>query len=71
MEEVLSIQIADDLTGILKHDDVAVLIEADHLCVASRGIKDTNSQTVTSSYSGHFENNDTRQEFLSYLNNKK
>ena len=71
VQERLTIQIAEALTGILQHDDVAVLIEADHLCVASRGIKDTNSQTVTSSYSGHFENNDTRQEFLSYLNNKK
>ena len=71
VQERLTIQIAEALKGILQHDDVAVLIEADHLCVASRGIKDTNSQTVTSSYSGHFENNDTRQEFLSYLNNKK
>ncbi len=71
VQERLTIQIAEALKGILKHDDVAVLIEADHLCVASRGIKDTNSQTVTSSYSGHFENNATRQEFLSYLYNKK
>lgn len=71
VQERLTIQISDALKGILQHDDVAVLIEADHLCVASRGIKDTNSQTVTASYSGHFENNATQQEFLTYVYNKK
>ena len=41
-----------NLKEVLQHDDVAVVIEADHLCVASRGIKDTNSQAVTAVYSG-------------------
>lgn len=71
VQERLTIQIAEALKGILQHDDVAVLIEADHLCVASRGIKDSNSKTLTSSYSGRFENNHTQQEFLSYVFNKK
>lgn len=67
VQERLTIQIAEALKSILGHDDVAVLIEADHLCVASRGIKDTNSNTVTSSYSGKFENQNIKQEFLSYV----
>ncbi|HMU24314.1 MAG TPA: GTP cyclohydrolase I FolE [Ferruginibacter sp.] len=71
VQERLTIQISDALKGILQHDDVAVLIEADHLCVASRGIKDTKSQTVTACYSGRFENTATQQEFLTYVYNKK
>jgi GTP cyclohydrolase I len=46
---------------------VAVVTEADHLCVASRGIKDTNSQTVTAAYSGQFEKDSVKSEFLSYI----
>lgn len=71
VQERLTIQIAEALKEILQHADVAVLIEADHLCVASRGIKDTNSQTVTATYSGQFEEEKTQQEFLSYIHNKK
>ncbi|MFT4018284.1 MAG: GTP cyclohydrolase I, partial [Agriterribacter sp.] len=46
-------------------------LSADHLCVASRGIKDTNSITHTAQYSGQFENEATRQEFLSHIYNKR
>lgn len=67
VQERLTIQIAEALKAILKHDNIAVLIEADHLCVASRGINDTNSNTVTASYSGKFENQHIKQEFLSYI----
>ncbi|MBS1571248.1 MAG: GTP cyclohydrolase I, partial [Bacteroidetes bacterium] len=56
---------------VLGHDDVAVMIEADHLCVASRGICDTNSATVTSSFSGAFETDKHQNEFLSYIYNQK
>lgn len=52
---------------VLKNENVAVMIEADHLCVASRGIKDTNSVTITVSYSGKFEEESIKDEFLSYL----
>lgn len=55
----------------LQHNDVAVVIEAGHLCVASRGIKDTNSTTHTAQYSGQFESETIRQEFLSHIYNKK
>ncbi|MBS1558437.1 MAG: GTP cyclohydrolase I FolE [Bacteroidetes bacterium] len=71
VQERLTIQIAEALKEILQHNDVAVLIEADHLCVASRGIKDTNSQTVTATYSGQFEEEKIQQAFLSYIHNKK
>lgn len=71
VQERLTVQISEALKEILHHDDVAVIIEADHLCVASRGIKDTNSLTVTASYSGMFENETTKQEFLSHVYNKR
>lgn len=67
VQERLTLQIAEGLKEVLRHDDVAVYIEADHLCVAARGVKDTNSKTVTGSYSGKFENKVTQQEFLSII----
>lgn len=71
VQERLTIQITEALKEILHHDDVAVVIEADHLCVASRCIKDTNSFTVTSNFSGKFQEEKYQQEFLSYIHNKK
>lgn len=70
VQERLTMQIAEAMKKILRHDDVAVVIEANHLCVASRGIKDTNSITVTSSFSGQFEKDSARQEFLSYIHSQ-
>jgi GTP cyclohydrolase I len=67
VQERLTVQIMDSLKNILKHDDVAIVIEADHMCVASRGIKDTNSLTITSIFSGKFEEGKIQQEFLSYI----
>jgi GTP cyclohydrolase I len=71
VQERLNIQIMEGLKEVLGHDDVAVMIEADHLCVASRGVCDTNSATVTSSFSGKFENEKFQNEFLSYIYNQK
>ncbi|MBS1978041.1 MAG: GTP cyclohydrolase I FolE [Bacteroidetes bacterium] len=70
VQERLTMQIAARLKEVLQHDDVAVVIEADHLCVASRGIQDTSSSTTTSEFSGEFENDTTRLEFLAYIRNK-
>ncbi len=70
VQERLTVQIAEGLKEILGHQDIAVLIEADHLCVASRGIHDTNSKTVTASYFGQFENESIKQEFLSHIYSK-
>jgi GTP cyclohydrolase I len=66
----MTIQIADELKKILKTEDVAVVIDAEHLCVSSRGIKDTTSSTVTSHYSGKFEEDHYKQEFLQHIYQK-
>jgi GTP cyclohydrolase I len=67
VQERLTVQISQALKDALQHDDVAVVIEADHLCVASRGIKDTGSKTITASYSGQFEIEAIKQEFLCHI----
>ncbi|MCJ7555123.1 MAG: GTP cyclohydrolase I FolE [Ignavibacteriaceae bacterium] len=67
VQERLTVQIAEELKKALQTEDVAVIIEANHLCVASRGVKDVNSSTVTSSYHGKFLNNEIRNEFLRYV----
>lgn len=67
VQERLTVQIAEELKRTLQTDDVAVLIEARHLCVASRGIKDISSSTITSFYSGKFGDDQRKQEFLNYL----
>src|SRR5690606_23087111 len=71
VQERLTRQISDALKEILQHPDVAVLIEADHLCVASRGIADTNSKTLTQIFSGQFEKESRQQAFLAQLNLNK
>ncbi|MEM7105823.1 MAG: GTP cyclohydrolase I FolE [Bacteroidota bacterium] len=68
VQERLTIQIANELKKVLGTEDVAVYIEAKHLCVSSRGIKDESSSTVTSEYSGKFLNENTRAEFLAAIN---
>ena len=62
-------QIASELQKALNTNDVAVVIEAKHFCVHSRGIKDTVSTTTTADYSGKFNDNETRKEFLHHINN--
>lgn len=66
-QERLTVQIARELISITGSEDVAVIIEADHLCVKSRGINDVNSSTITSSYGGKFQNKEVQNEFLSYI----
>lgn len=68
VQERLTVQIVNGLCEALGHTDVAVWIEADHLCVASRGIKDTNSHTITESYSGAFKDEYIQQKFRTYIN---
>lgn len=67
VQERLTMQIGNELKELLDTKDVAVVIDAEHLCVQSRGIQDTSSSTVTSFYSGKFEDKDTKKEFLSYV----
>lgn len=68
VQERLTLQIANELKSALQTEDVAVLIEASHLCVSSRGIKDNNSSTVTTQYYGAFLQTAHRDEFLKYIN---
>ena len=70
VQERLTVQIGNELKSLLNTEDVAVVVDAEHLCVSSRGIQDTSSSTVTSFYSGRFESEMTKKEFLSYIYNK-
>ncbi|MDX5478171.1 MAG: GTP cyclohydrolase I FolE, partial [Cyclobacteriaceae bacterium] len=68
VQERLTMQIGNELKQILGTEDVAVIIDAHHMCVSSRGIQDVNSSTVTSFYSGKFETDEnTRREFMKYI----
>ncbi len=64
VQERLTVQIAEELKAILNTEDIAVVIDAEHLCVKTRGIEDVSSSTVTASYHGKFLNEATRNEFL-------
>ena len=68
VQERLNIQIVRELQKVLNTDDVACVIDAKHLCVNSRGIRDIESSTVTAEYGGKFKNEALRIEFLEYLN---
>jgi len=67
VQERLTIQIVRELQGVLNTKDVACVIDAKHLCVNQRGIKDIASSTVTCEFGGVFKNQDKKQEFLDYI----
>jgi GTP cyclohydrolase IA len=67
VQERLTIQIAHELQRVLETEDVAVFIDAKHLCVSSRGIKDESSSTVTVFYGGAFKKDSVKNEFLKYI----
>jgi GTP cyclohydrolase IA len=67
VQERLTVQIANELKEALQTEDVAVVIDAKHMCVHSRGIQDTGSSTITAYYGGKFEKEETRREFLTYI----
>ena len=67
VQERLTNQIAEDLKQILGTEDVAVILDAKHLCVSSRGIKDESSATVTSYYGGKFGTPEKIAELQNYL----
>jgi len=68
VQERLTIQIVRELQQVLNTEDVACVIDAKHLCVNSRGIRDIESSTVTSEFGGKFKEKETRREFLDYIN---
>ncbi|HEY8938320.1 MAG TPA: GTP cyclohydrolase I FolE [Cyclobacteriaceae bacterium] len=70
VQERLTVQIGKELERVLKTEDVGVVIDANHMCVASRGVGDTNSKTGTAYFSGKFKDENIKREFLNYINSK-
>lgn len=70
VQERLTVQISNYLSEILETPDVAVVVDARHLCVSSRGVEDTSSSTLTASYLGKFREPETRDEFLRHIYQK-
>lgn len=67
VQERLTIQIANELKSVLKTKNVAVVVDAVHLCVSSRGVQDIQSSTITAQYDGVFKQEDTKKEFLAFI----
>ncbi|WP_372746370.1 GTP cyclohydrolase I FolE [Lutibacter sp.] len=67
VQERLTMQVVQALQEALGTDDVACVIDAKHLCVNSRGVRDIESSTVTSEFGGKFKDKDVRREFLDYI----
>lgn len=70
VQERLTVQIGKELERVLGTPDVGVVIDANHMCVASRGVGDTNSKTGTAYFSGRFKDENIKREFLNYINSK-
>lgn len=70
VQERLTIQIKDAIKDALNPLGVAVVVEAQHLCMMMRGVQKQNSVTTTSSFDGEFKNNATRSEFLRLIGTK-
>ncbi|AZJ32210.1 GTP cyclohydrolase I [Tenacibaculum mesophilum] len=67
VQERLTMQVVQAMQEALGTQDVACVIDAKHLCVNSRGIKDIESSTVTAEFGGAFKNKETKREFLDYI----
>jgi GTP cyclohydrolase IA len=67
VQERLTMQIVQELQRVLNTEDVACIIDAKHLCVNSRGIRDIESSTVTSEFGGKFKDDKVKREFLDYI----
>lgn len=70
VQERLTVQIGKEIGRALNTPDVGVVIDANHMCVASRGVGDTNSKTGTAYFSGKFKDENIKREFLNYINSK-
>ena len=67
VQERLTMQIGKALQTVLQTQDVAIMMDAKHLCVSSRGVKDDSSNTITTYYGGKFQEEKTKNEFLKYI----
>jgi GTP cyclohydrolase IA len=70
VQERLTVQIGKEMQRVLQTEDIGVVIDANHMCVASRGVGDTNSKTGTAYFSGKFNDENIKREFLNYINSK-
>jgi GTP cyclohydrolase I len=70
VQERLTVQIGKEMERVLQTQDVGVVLDANHMCVASRGVGDTNSKTGTAYFSGKFRDENIKREFLNYINSK-
>ena len=68
LQERLTVQIAAELKKVLDTEDVAVYIDAEHLCVKARGVEHHGCSTITAEYSGKFLNESVKREFLDAIN---
>ena len=71
VQERLTTEIRDCIQNTLNPLGVAVVIEAQHLCMQMRGVQKQNSITTTSAFTGEFENDRTRKEFISLISNQR
>jgi GTP cyclohydrolase I len=71
VQERLTEQVAKELKEVLKTDDIAVMIDAEHMCVSMRGIEQTGCSTITSHYSGKFKEPRMRDEFIKLVTSGK
>lgn len=70
VQERLTVQIGKEMQRVLNTEHVGVVIDANHMCVASRGVGDTNSRTGTAYFNGKFLDENIKREFLNYINSK-
>ncbi|NOT76508.1 MAG: GTP cyclohydrolase I FolE [Cyclobacteriaceae bacterium] len=68
VQERLTVQIGKELERILHTDSVGVVMDANHMCVAMRGVGDTNSKTGSAYFSGKFKDENIKREFLNFIN---
>jgi len=67
VQERLTMQVGKALQTVLQTQDVAIMMDAKHLCVSSRGVKDDSSNTLTTFFGGKFQEEQTKMEFLKYV----
>lgn len=69
VQERMTMQIFNELKTALQTDDVIVVVEAEHLCVSTRGVNDKSSKTTTLEYGGQFGDNQIRKDFFKMIYN--
>ncbi len=70
VQERLTVQIGKEFSRILQTEHVGVVIDANHMCVASRGLAIPIARTGTAYFSGKFKDENIKREFLNYINSK-